>query len=307
MAEARMKIAAAAYPIDWHNRWNEYVGKLRVWVRTASEQGAELLLFPEYAALELASLADEKNAGDPQRAIDAVSARIKDVDELHASLAREFKVHICAATSPLRRGNGTTTNRARLFAPDGSAGYQDKLMPSVFERGDWGIAAGEVARVFETAVGRIGILIGYDVEFPLIARAMAEAGAEILLVPSSTELPSGHARIRTGARARALENQCVVAQAVTIGDVDWLPVARRSAGVAGVFGPPDQGFPEDGVIASGKAGSAGWVCGEVSLDSVARVRKEGSVRTFADWPMQARAIAAVETVPLGPPVADGSA
>ena len=57
-----MKIAAAAYPIDWHNRWNEFVGKLRVWVRTASENAAELLVFPEYGALELASLAGEKNA-----------------------------------------------------------------------------------------------------------------------------------------------------------------------------------------------------------------------------------------------------
>ena len=68
-----MKIAAAAYPIDWHNRWNDYVGKLRVWVRTAAEQGAELLVFPEYAALELASLAGEDNARDPERAIDAVT------------------------------------------------------------------------------------------------------------------------------------------------------------------------------------------------------------------------------------------
>ena len=79
-----MKIAAAAYPIDWHNRWNDYVGKLRVWVRTAAEQGAELLVFPEYGALELASLAGEDNARDLERSIEAVNARIKDVDELHA-------------------------------------------------------------------------------------------------------------------------------------------------------------------------------------------------------------------------------
>lgn len=299
-----MKIAAAAYPIDWHNRWNEYVGKLRVWVRTASEQGADLLLFPEYAALELASLADEKNARDPQKAMEAVSNRIKDVDDLHASLAREFKLHICAATGPLRARDGRATNRARLFAPDGSAGYQDKLMPSVFERGDWGVSGGSGARVFETAIGRIGILVGYDAEFPLIARAMAEAGAEILLVPSSTDSPAGHARVRLGARARAAENQCIVAQAVTIGEADWLPAARRSAGVAGVFGPPDAGFPEDGVIASGKAGTPGWTTGEASLDAVWRVRKEGSVRTWADWPEQAHALAApVETIPLGPPAA----
>ena len=55
-----MKIAAAAYPVEWHNRWNDFVGKLRVWVRTGKEQGAELLVFPEYAALEIASLAGEE-------------------------------------------------------------------------------------------------------------------------------------------------------------------------------------------------------------------------------------------------------
>ena len=79
-----MKIAAAAYPIDWHNRWNDYVGKLRVWVRTAAEQGAELLVFPEHGALELASLAGEENARDLARTIEALTARIKDVDDLHA-------------------------------------------------------------------------------------------------------------------------------------------------------------------------------------------------------------------------------
>lgn len=297
-----MKIAAAAYPIDWHNRWNEYVGKLRVWVRTASEQGAELLLFPEYAALELASLADEENARDPRKAMEAVSNRIKDVDDLHASLAREFKVHICAATGPLRARDGRATNRARLFAPDGSMGFQDKLMPSVFERGDWGVSGGDGPRVFVTAIGRIGILVGYDAEFPLIARAMAEAGAEILLVPSSTDSPAGHARVRLGARARAAENQCIVAQAVTVGDADWLPAARKSAGVAAIFGPPDAGFPEDGILAAGKPGTAGWVTGEASLDAVWRVREQGNVRTYSDWPDQARALAApVETIPLGAP------
>ena len=60
--------------------------------------------------------------------IDAVTARIKDVDELHASLAREFKVHVLAASGPIRREDGKAVNRARLFAPDGSHGHQDKVM-----------------------------------------------------------------------------------------------------------------------------------------------------------------------------------
>ena len=178
-------------------------------------------------------------------------------------------------------------------------------MPSVFERGDWGVSPGDAARVFATAIGRIGILIGYDAEFPLIARAMAEAGAEILLVPSSTDSPAGHARVRLGAHGAGAREPVHRRPG---GDDRRGRLARRrarkSAGVAAIFGPADAGFPEDGVIAAGKAGNAGWVTGEASLDAVWRVREEGSVRTFADWPDQARALAApVETVPLGPPAA----
>ena len=291
-----MKIAAAAFPIDWHNRWNDYVGKLRVWVRTASEQGAEILVFPEHGALELASLAGEDNAKDLRRIVDAVTARIKDVDDLHASLAREFKVHVLAASGPIR-ADGAVVNRARLFAPDGSQGHQDKVMLSRFEREQWGLEAGRALRVFETALGRIGVLVGYDAEFPLLGRALAEAGAELLLVPSCADGPRAYWRVRTGAAARALENQCAVVQAVTVGEAGWLPPAARNTGAGGVFGPPDLGFPEDGVVAVGKMDAAGWVFAEVSAEAVRKVRAEGAVRTLADWPRQAAV--AVETVALG--------
>ena len=74
-----MKLAAAAFPIDWHNRWNEYVGKLRLWTRLGVESGARLLVYPEFAALELASLAGEDNASDAARAIEA---QIREIDEM---------------------------------------------------------------------------------------------------------------------------------------------------------------------------------------------------------------------------------
>jgi predicted amidohydrolase len=298
--EKRMKIAAAAYPMDWHNRWNEYVGKLRVWVRTAAEQGAELLVFPEYAALELASLAGEENAADLERSVEAVNSRIKDVDELHASLAREFKLHICAATGPVRRQDDRrVVNRARLFAPDGSHGVQDKLIPGRFERDDWRVAHGEAARVFETALGRIGILIGYDAEFPLLARAMVEAGAEILLVPSATDTIRGYWRVRSASQARALEGQCVVVQAALVGEANWLGAATRSTGAAAIYGPPDVGFPEDGVVAIGKIDAPGWVHGEISLEAVRHVRADGAVLIHRDWPEQTARAATVDAVRLG--------
>jgi predicted amidohydrolase len=287
-----MKIAAAAYPIDWHNRWNDYVGKLRVWVRTAAEQGAELLVFPEHGALELASLAGEDNARVPERVIDAVNARIKDVDELHGSLAREFEVHIAAASGPVRRqGDRKPVIRTRLFAPDGSSGVQDKLVPSRDER-EWGIAPGEPLRVFETALGKVGILAGEDAGAPMLARALASAGAELLLAPSRAASMRGYWRARVAAMARATENRCVVVQAAAVGPADWLPGAGRFHGAAGVYGPPEEGFPEDGVIAVGKPDVAGWVHGEIALDAVRQARAGG----MDGWNER---VGAVESVVVG--------
>jgi predicted amidohydrolase len=294
-----MKIAAAAFPLEWHDRWNDYVGKLRLWVRTAAEEGAELLVFPEYGAMEIASLAGEEAAGDLQRSIDAVSERMAEVDGLHASLAREFGVHICAASAPVRREDGSVVNRAGFFAPDGRHGWQDKLIMTRFEREEWGIGPGDALRIFDTALGRIGIAICYDVEFPLIARAMAEAGAEILLAPSCTETMRGYWRVRVGAQARALENQCVAVMAPTVGAADWAPAVDENVGAAAIFGPPDKGFPENGVIAIGGMNEPGWVYADVSLDAVREVRAEGTVLNHRHWPEQDDRLARVETVRLG--------
>lgn len=255
-----MKLAAAAFPIEWHSRWNDYVGKLRVWVRTGADQGAEVLVFPQYAALELASLAGEGNAKDPERAIDAVTARIKDVDDLHASLAREFRVTICAATAPIRRRDGGIVDRARLFTPDGM-GLQDRLTAKSDEA--LPIEPGTAARVFETAIGGVGILIGSDLARPEIARGMVGAGARLLLAPGAADVPRGVSRLRMAARARAAELGVPVVAAMTVGTADWLPAARRCYGAAGVYVPPAQGLPDDGVLAMGKVDTPGWTCGEI--------------------------------------------
>lgn len=259
-----MKIAAASFPIEWHSRWNDYVGKLRIWVRTAAEQGADVLAFPQLAALELASLAGEDNAKDPLRAIEAVTARLKDVDDLHASLAREFRVTICAATGPVRRRDGGVVDRARLFAPDGSFGHQDRLTLELDEA--LPVEPGQAARVFETALGGIGVLIGGDLARPEIARAMVEAGARILLAPGAADVARKVARLRMAARARAEEFAVPVAAPMAVGAAEWLPVARHGYGTAGFYVPPAAGLPDDGVLAMGKLDTPGWTYAEVDLD-----------------------------------------
>ncbi len=92
--------------------------------------------------------------------------------------------------------------------------------------------------------------------------------------------------MRIGSQGRALENQCVVAQSPPVGDAPWSPAVDRNRGAAGVSGPPDLGFPADGVLVSGTINGAGWVYAEVHLDLVAAVRERGAVLNFRHRPEQ---------------------
>lgn len=147
-------------------------------------------------------------------------------------------------------------------------------------------------RVFDTALGRIGVLICYDSEFPLLGRALVEAGAEILLVPSCTDTLAGFTRVRVGAMARALEGQCITVHSPTVGLCDFCPAVDENVGAAAIYGPPDRGFPETGILAETALNTPGWAMAEVDLETVRAVRRNGQVLNHAHWPEQAARAAA---------------
>ena len=276
-----MKIAAAAYPFDWFDRFADYEAKLTHWV--AAAEGADLLVFPEYGAMELASLGGREVAGSLERSLHEVARHAEAAAELQARLAARFGCHILAASGPHFEGE-RPVNRAVLFGPDGRIGHQDKQVMTRFEREDWHVTAGAGLQVFDTALGRIGMLICYDSEFPLLGRRLVEAGAELILVPSCTDTVAGFNRVRIGAMARALEGQCVVVQAPTVGDCDWNPAIDENRGRAAIYGPPDGFWPESGVIAEGGMDQPGWVMAEIDLSRVAESRRNGAVLPFLHWP-----------------------
>ena len=156
------------------NALSAYVDKQARWVREAASAGAQLLVFPEYGAMEYAGAAGEAAAADLQTSLQAVSDAFAVMDAAHADLARTHGVHIVSASGPTADGVGGYVNRARLFTPSGTVGHQDKLIMTPFEV-NWGITAGQENRVFETALGRISIAICYDSEFPA-AGARASRG-----------------------------------------------------------------------------------------------------------------------------------
>lgn len=280
-----MRIAAAAYPLDWFDDFAAYEAKLTRWVEDAA--GADLLVFPEYGAMELASLGGAEVAGDLERSLHEVARHAGAVAAVHARLAAAHGCHILAASAPVFTGT-RPVNRAVLYGPGGRIGYQDKQVMTRFEREEWDVVAGPGLRIFDTAIGRIGVLICYDSEFPLLGRVLAEAGAELMLVPSCTDTVAGFNRVRIGAMARALESQCVVVQAPTVGICDWSPAVDENRGRAAIFGPPDGFWPETGIIAEGAMDRPGWVMAEVDLGRVARSRAGGAVLPFAHWPESAR-------------------
>jgi predicted amidohydrolase len=278
-----MKVAAAAYPMDFLASWEAYEEKLTRWVKEAAGAGADLLVFPEYGAMELATLAGRDVALDLEASLRAVSDRVPEADALHAKLAQAFEVHILAASAPVFDPDlgDRPVNRARFFAPNGDMGHQDKQIMTRFEREEWGVVAGGPLQMFDTGLGRIGILICYDSEFPLLGRAMAEA--DLILVPSCTEALTGYSRVRIGSMARALENQCVTIMSSTVGACDWSEAVDTNTGMGGVFGPPDTGFPATGVIAEGALNQPGWTYAEVDLDRIAHVRADGVVLNRRHW------------------------
>ena len=278
-----MKIATAAYPMDMLADWDAYVHKLGTWVAEAAGQGAQLLVFPEYGAMELATRAGAATAADLEASLHAVSDLVPAADALHADLAARHGVHILAASAPVFDAaiSARPVNRARLFTPGGAMGAQDKQIMTRFEREDWNVVGGGPLQVFDTALGRIGILICYDSEYPLLGHALREA--ELLLVPSCTEALAGYSRVRIGAMARALEQQCVSIMSSTVGLCDWSEAVDTNSGHGGVFGPPDRGFPATGVLAEGVLDQPGWTYATLDLDAIARVRDDGGVLNRSHW------------------------
>ncbi|WP_171123569.1 MULTISPECIES: carbon-nitrogen hydrolase family protein [unclassified Ruegeria] len=286
-----MKVATAAYDLDWLDSWAQYEDKLDRWVSDAVRQGAELLVFPEYGAMELSTLDGAEVAGNLERSIHAVSDRMEDVHTLHQRLAREYKVYILGASAPVVGGPGRPVNRAELYAPDGGQDHQDKQIMTRFEREQWDIAPGGPLKLFDTALGKIGVLICYDSEFPLLGRALSEA--DLILVPSCTEALSGYWRVRIGAMSRALENQCVTVMASLVRSNDWSEAVDMNTGTGGIFGPPDKGFPATGVLAEGALNQPGWTFAEIDLGAIATVRADGRVLNRSHWDEQTTRVESV--------------
>lgn len=293
----RLRLACAQYPIGRFADFKAWADNAASWVAGAVREGAQLLVFPEYGGMELASLLPPHLQADLKGQIPALSAFHDDFVGAYAALARTHGVHILAPSLPVAAG-GTIRNRAWLLSPAGEAAFQDKRQMTRFEKEQWGVTGGETLKVFDIGPCKVGVAVCYDIEFPLIAHAMSAAGADLVLAPSCTDTLAGATRVHVGARARALENQIYVALAPTVGEAPWSPAVDVNIGWAAVYAAPDRGFPDDGTLAAGMREKPGWTYAALDFARLAASRAEAQVFTRRDWDAQASPSLAVERVAL---------
>lgn len=245
---------------------------------------ADLLVLPEYACVELGAALAGRNAPDEAAELAAMVAAAPDILDAMRAAARRLGVWLLPGTLPVRAADGRVVNRAPLIMPDGRLAVQEKRAMTRFESERWGVSQGADPGVFDTPWGRIGVSICYDLEFPKHVRVQVEAGAWLVLGPSCTDTMAGFNRVRIGAAARAMENQCFVAITPTVGEAPWSAALDTNRGHAAVFGPVDRGFPEDGVLARGALDAEQWVFCTLDPARIEAVRQDGQVLNHRDWP-----------------------
>lgn len=263
MNSKRIRIAAVQYDHRPVTGFDQFAAQVFHYMRVAEDANCHLAVFPEYLTGPLTMLdPDWQRWTAPYR-------------ELFAELARKSKMTILAGTH-LTEEEGVLCNTAHLFLPSGEMFTQKKIHMTPAEADLWCLGRGDGVQVFDTPVGRLAVQVCFDSEFPEPTRLAAEAGADLILVPSATDDKQGFWRVRYSCHARAIENQVYVVHAALVGG---LPVRflEQSVGRSAILSPCDLPFPQGGIVAEGDWNQSMVVVGEVDLDLLRQVRQGGSV------------------------------
>jgi len=259
-----VRVAAVQFNHHPITGFDQFAAQVQNHVRLAEDAGCDLMVFPEYVTGPLAMLdPDWRRWTEPYK-------------ELFQGLARSSKMTILAG-SHISEDGDSLRNRAYLFLPAGEIHTQDKIHLTPYEVEPYGLMRGDDLTVVDTPVGRVAILICFDVEFPDCAKLVVEAGADILLVPSATDDRQGFWRVRHCCHARAVENQVYVVHSALVGGLPDVRYFEQSYGRSGIITPCDVPFPPGGIAAQGEWNHGSTVIGEVDLELLERVRKSGSV------------------------------
>ena len=273
-------IAAAQHAIEPADCWLDFAALAEQQACTAA--GAELLVFAEYGSMGLVAALAAHERATLVTQLAGMQKFAEPYCTLFGQLARKNNAWIVAPSFPFAIAPARYVNRAWIAGPQGQLFFQDKLHMTRFEREQFDITPGNQLRVIDAGHFRFAVAICYDAEFPQQVHALVAAGAQVIAVPSCTDAEHGFHRVLYSARARAVENQCFVAQAPLTGEAPWCEAIDINVGTAGIFSPVDRGFPSDGVLAS-SAGTHGWAIAQCDLAQMQQVRNDGQVFNLRDW------------------------
>jgi len=191
---------------------DQILEKIRNLTISAAAKGASLIVFPELSLTGLMKTTAEIVPGPSTKAL--------------AATAKKLGVYVVAGL--LEKCNKKFYNTAVLFGPGGIVGKYRKIHPWYPSEAQVPVQPGDDGYpVFNTNIGRIGMMICYDAWFPEPARVMALKGAEIIVVPTITGLHSAFDYIL---KTRALENHVWIVAANGIATLEDKGVAWKVIG-----------------------------------------------------------------------------
>lgn len=277
-----VKTSARIGCVQWQMRsvesMDEMIQQVEFFVDALSDYQCDLALFPEFFNAPLMGTETHQNSIDSIKALSEYSEQT--VDEI-SRLAVAYNISIIAGSLPVMENN-LLYNVSYFCRRDGTIESQYKIHPTPYEKRAWLMEGGNKLNVFDTDFGKIGILICYDAEFPELARLQSEKGMQILFVPFWTDTKNAYLRVRCCAQARAIENECYVAIAGSVGNLPKVDGADIQYAQSAVFSPSDFAFPHDAIMAETTPNTEMTLIVDLDLEKLSKLKNEGSVRNYLD-------------------------
>jgi predicted amidohydrolase/GNAT superfamily N-acetyltransferase len=239
---------------------------------------SDFALFPEFFNAPLMAVNNHLSSSDAIRELAGFTDKIV---EKFSELSISYNINIITGSMPEIR-DGVLYNVGYLCKRDGSVDRYEKLHVTPDEAKVWGMQGGNAIQTFDTDCGKIGILICYDVEFPELSRLLADDGMDILFVPFLTDTQNGYSRVRHCAQARAIENECYVAIAGSVGNLPNVHNMDIQFAQSMVFTPCDFAFPTNGVKAEATPNTEMTLIADVDLGLLMELHSFGSVKNLHD-------------------------
>ncbi len=268
--------------IQWQMRLyknlEELMEQAEFFIDSVSAYRSDFALFPEFFN---APLMAEFNHLPESQAIRELAKFTPEVVNRFSELAISYNINIITGSMPEIKDD-LLYNVGYICKRDGTTERYEKLHVTPNEARVWGLQGGTELKTFDTDCGKIGVLICYDSEFPELSRLLAEEGMDILFIPFLTDTQNGYSRVRHCAQARAIENECYVAIAGSVGNLPKVNNMDIQYAQSMVFTPCDFSFPANGIKAEATTNTEMILIADVDLDLLKDLNQFGSVRNLKD-------------------------